>query len=80
MHLGSTDKDVVDGYMNELHEVTNETHYSEANGYGLADLNEFFWRRFGAPCDELVSVVDELLGDFSKFFDFVRHGRLRRRK
>jgi len=75
--LCSTDKDIVDRYMDELYEVTNETHDSETDGYGLADLNKLFWRGFCAPCDELLSVVDELSGNFSEFIDFVSHGELR---
>jgi len=71
--LCSTHKNVVNRNVDQLHEVTNESHHCKANSNSLGDLNEFFLGGLGTPSEELVAVTEELLGNFSEFFDLVGH-------
>jgi len=71
--LGSTHKDVVNWDVDEFHKVADKAHDSEADGNCPADVQVFFLCRLCAPCQELVSIADELLGDLNKFPDLVGH-------
>jgi len=65
--LCSTHEDVINWNVDEFHEVANEAHDSKADGNCPADVQVFFLCGFRAPCQELVSITDELLGNFEEF-------------
>jgi len=71
--LRSTYEDVVNWDVDEFHEVSNEAHDSEANCNRPANVQVLFLSGFCAPCQELVSVTDELLGNFDELLDLVGH-------
>jgi len=71
--LGTTHKDIVNWDMDEFYEVADEAHDGEANGNRPADVQVFFLCGLCAPCQELVSITDELLGDLNEFPDLVGH-------
>lgn len=75
--LCSTNQDVVDWDVDELNEVTNESHDSEPNRYSLADLQIFLLGRFCASDEELVSIPHKLLRNLDEFSNFVGHVAVR---
>jgi len=60
--------------VDELHEVTNESHHCEANRDRPTYLKVLCLRGLRAPSDELFPFPNKLLGNFDKFSDFVGHG------
>jgi len=71
--LCSTYKDIVNWDVDEFHEVSDEAHDSETDGNCPADVQVLFLSGLCAPCQELVSITDELLGNFDEFLDLVGH-------
>jgi len=59
--------------MDEFHKVAEEAHHSKANGNCLADVQVLFLCGLCAPCQELVSITNELLGNLEEFLDLVGH-------
>lgn len=65
--LSTTNKDVVNWYMDEFYEIANEAHDCETNSYCTTYLTEFFLVGFCATSEELVAIPNELLWHFNEF-------------
>jgi len=71
MRLGASDQDVVDGDVDQLDNVANNTHDQETHPDGLRDAQELALVGLAAPGDELAAVLDELARHLEEFLGLV---------
>jgi len=69
--LCATDEDVVHRNVNNLHDVSDESHNQETGTDGLADLNEFTLVGLLASVDELHAIFQKLPRHIEQFLHLV---------
>lgn len=71
--LRATDEDVVDGDVNQLHDVAHGAHDEEADADGLTDLDKLLLVGLGAAVHELGALLDEVPGQVQHILHLVGH-------
>lgn len=75
--LGASDEDVVDGDVDELDNVSNDTHDQETDADCLRDTDELLLVGLGAAVHEESTLLEELGGHIGKLLDVLHgHGRM----
>lgn len=71
--LGSSNQNIINWDVDQLDEISYETHHCESNSDCSAYLPKLFLGGFCTTCQELIPFTNKLLRDLEEFFNFVGH-------